>query len=126
MGRAGVTAFERIGGASTVVTIVERLYERLLADPALAPYFRATRMPIQRDKLVGMLTQALGGPRSPWMTGMVEAHRGRGITHEHYDLMTRHLFDVLQELEVPASEVRHVAHWMSASREAVVEDPTAH
>ena len=119
-GRGG-TAFERIGGASAVLTVVERLYARVGADPALAPYFRATNMPQQRDKLVGMVSEALGGPRSPWMTGLVQAHRGRGITHEHFDLMVGHLLAVLDELDLPPREVRLVARWLAAARDAVVE-----
>jgi hemoglobin len=123
--RSGGTAYERIGGASAVLTVVERLYDRALADPALAPYFHDTRMSLQRDKLVGMLTEALGGPRSPWLAGMVQAHRGRGITHAHFDRMASYLFDVLQELEVEQGEVRQVARWLSTSRAAVVDDTSA-
>ena len=122
MWRRGGTAFERIGGVTTVVTVVERLYERVGQDPALAPYFHDTNMPVQRDKLVAMVSEALGGPRSPWRTGLVEAHRGRHVTHEHFEQMAAHLLDVLRELDVPRREVRAVARWLAASRPAVVEE----
>ncbi len=123
MRRRGGTAFERIGGTSAVVTAVERLYSRALADPELAPYFHRTNMPMQRDRLVGMVSEALGGPRSPWMTGLVAAHQGRGITHDHFDRMAGHLLAILRELDLPRREVRQVARWLSTSRAAVVQDP---
>jgi hemoglobin len=121
--RRGGTAFERIGGASAVVTAVELLYQRAQADAELAPYFHDTSMPLQRDKLVGMVSEALGGPRTPWMTGLVEAHKGRGITHDHFDTMTSYLLGVLSELGVAKREIRLVARWLAATRPAVVEDP---
>lgn len=125
MWRRGGSAFDRIGGTTAVLTAVEMLYQRAEADPELAPYFHDTSMPLQRDKLVGMVSEALGGPRSPWMTGLVEAHRGRGITHEHFDRMTAYLLGVLDELGVGRREVRLVARWLATSRAAVVEERSA-
>jgi hemoglobin len=122
VGRQGRTAFERIGGHATVHAVVERLYERVLADPQLAPYFRRTSIPVQRDKLAGMVTEALGGPRSPWMTGLVEAHQGRGISHDDFERMSSHLLGALRDLEVPRREERVVARWLASTRWSVVDD----
>ena len=123
MGGRGGTAFERIGGVSAVVAVVERLYERVARDPDLAPYFHTTNMPVQRDKLAGMVAEALGGPRSPWLTGLVEAHHGLEVTDEHYTRMSAHLMGVLEELEVASGEQHLVAQWLAAGRWAVVGGP---
>ena len=38
------TDYERIGGAPAVSAVVNRFYEAVLADPALAPYFTGVEM----------------------------------------------------------------------------------
>ena len=121
MAQTGGTAYQRLGGRAIVVLAVERLYERVLADPALAPYFETTSVPAQRDKLAAVLIEGLGGPRSPFATRMVEAHTGRGISDEEFDLMVRHLLEVLRGLDVPDREVKQVARWLSSSRASVVD-----
>ncbi len=120
--RQGQSAFERVGGASGVLAVVERHYERVLADPGLAPYFHGTNLPVQRDKLVALLTEALGGPRSPWPTGLVEAHQGRGITDREFEQMSSHLLAAFDEAGVAPRELRFVARWLASTRWAVVDD----
>jgi hemoglobin len=39
-----VSVFERIGGTAAVVRLVSQFYDRVMTDPALAPYFDGVAM----------------------------------------------------------------------------------
>jgi hemoglobin len=119
------SAFDRLGGADAIAAIVDELYDRAQEDPELAPYFHTTDMAVQRGKLAEMLGEALGGPKAPWLLGLAEAHRGRGITNRHFSLLAAHLIDVLLERHVDPDEVDAVMSWVARGREAVVDDPEA-
>jgi truncated hemoglobin YjbI len=116
------TLFDRLGGAPVIADIVTKLYERSGADPELAPYFHTADMVEQRRKLSEMIGEALGGPAAPWLLGLEEAHRGRGVSHRHFSLLASHLLDLLEELRIDADEADVVMNWFARGREAVVED----
>jgi len=116
------TVFDRLGGASAIDGIVDELYRRARADEELAPYFHRTDMEVQRRKLGEMLGEALGGPEAPWLLGLHDAHRGRGITNRHFSLLASHLIDVLLDNDVQPDEVDAMMSWFARGREAVVED----
>lgn len=116
--------YSRLGGEPTVRGVVEELYRRAHADDELAPYFHATDMAVQRQKLVEMIGDVLGGPPAPWLLGLREAHAGRNITHRHFSLMASHLVDILVELGVDADETNTITQWFASGRAAVVDEPT--
>jgi hemoglobin len=117
------TLFDRIGGAAAIAQIVTELYERTRADPELGPYFHTTDIEVQRRKLSEMIGEALGGPQAPWLLGLEEAHRGRGVSHRHFSLLAAHLIDILTDFEVDPEETDVVMNWVAQGRDAVVEDP---
>lgn len=117
------TLFDRIGGAAAIAGIVTELYERTRADPELGPYFHTTDIDVQRRKLSEMIGEALGGPEAPWLLGLSDAHRGRGVSHRHFSLLAAHLIDILTELQVDPDEADAVMNWVAQGRDAVVEEP---
>lgn len=116
------TVFDRIGGAAAIAGIVAELYERTRTDPELGPYFHTTDIEVQRRKLTEMIGEALGGPDAPWLLGLEEAHRGRGVSHRHFSLLAAHLIDILTELEVNPDEADVVMNWVAQGRDSVVEE----
>ena len=117
------TVFDRIGGAAAIAQVVTELYERTRADPELGPYFHTTDIGTQRRKLSEMIGASLGGPEAPWLLGLEDAHRGRGVSHRHFSLLAAHLIDILNEFDVNADEADVVMNWVAQGRDAVVEDP---
>jgi hemoglobin len=115
--------FDRLGGAAAIAAIVTSLYERVQADPELAPYFHRTEMEPQRRKLAEMIGEALGGPSAPWLLDLDTAHRGRGVTHRHFSLLAAHLMDILIDADVDPDEANGVMNWFASARDAVVEEP---
>lgn len=115
------TPLDRIGGPEAVRAVVDELYRRAGTDPELADYFHTTDMDEQRRRLRDMVTGALGGPPTPWLMGLDQAHQGRGITHRHFSLMAAHLIDVLDDVGVGPDEADLLTEWFAAGRAAVVE-----
>ncbi|MEZ5304851.1 MAG: group 1 truncated hemoglobin, partial [Verrucomicrobiales bacterium] len=66
--------FDKIGGAPAVARLVESFYARVMADPALKPFFEHASV----ENLIAMqrefFTAALGGPGE---------YRGKSLAHAH-------------------------------------------
>lgn len=115
------TPFARLGGVGGVRLVVDELYRRAAEDPELAGYFHTTDMETQRSRLTDMIGEAMGGPPAPWLKGLAEAHRGRGITHRHFSLMAAHLIDALEHHGIDPDEADLLTAWFAQGREAVVD-----
>ena len=88
--------YERVGGAETVSALVERFYERVLADPELAPFFGKTNVRKLRTMQREFFSVALGGPVTYFGKPLAYAHRGRGIERRHFQRFTDHLLATLE------------------------------
>lgn len=117
------SAYDRLGGEPAIAAVVDELYRRAIADEELGQYFHSTNLDAQRLKLTEMIAEALGGPTAPWLSGLREAHSGRGVTHRHFSLMAAHLIDVLGEHGVDEEEQNTLMNWIAAGRDAVVAEP---
>jgi hemoglobin len=78
--------------------VVEQFYARVLADDELSPYFTGSDVDAVKRHQVLLLSQVLGGPSEYDGRELGEAHRGLGITSEHYDKVVGYLVAVLTEL----------------------------
>ena len=89
------TLYERIGGAEAIATMVDSFYDKVIADPALKPYFDH----VATDKLRRMQTEffsaALDGPIRYTGRPVIHAHHGRHITRQHFQAFVEHLFETL-------------------------------
>jgi hemoglobin len=94
--------YERIGGHEALMVVVDDFYSRVLADPALAPFFTGVNMSRLKEKQIEFFAAALGGPDRYTGQSMREAHRGRGIGQTEFDLVAKHLSDSLAGAGVPA------------------------
>ena len=92
-----VSLFDRIGGAGGVATLVRDFYSRVLADPALRPYFNGVAMDKLKRMQFEFFSAALGGPVYYSGLPVVHAHQGRGITRHHFQAFVEHLFETLKD-----------------------------
>src|SRR6266568_3370260 len=113
-------ADEAIGGRAAVVAAVEGLCGRLLADPALSPFFPAGFGPRHRAYLVTVLGEALGGPERYRGRSIADAHRGLGISDAQFDRTAAHLSATLDELGVPGHLGERIVGIVAGLRPAVV------
>lgn len=93
--------YEQVGGQDALVVVVDDLYRRILADGELAEFFSGANMPRLKGKQVEFFAAALGGPDEYSGQSMRQAHRGRSIGQQHFNLVAGHLTDALLAAGVP-------------------------
>ena len=90
--------YDRVGGTPAIREVVEQFYARVLDDDELAPYFADADVSQVKRHQVLLLSQVLGGPAEYDGRDLGEAHRGLGITSDHYDKVVGYLVAVLTDL----------------------------
>ncbi len=97
--------FERLGGASGVAGIVNEMYDRVLADPELAPFFSEASMDRLRTMQYHFLASAFDGPVEYSGAELTAIHANRGIKAKHFATFCGHFADVLEERGVAPRDV---------------------
>lgn len=90
--------YEGLGGAAGLRAAVTIFYERVLADPELAPLFAGVDLERLRAHQQSFLAAALGGPELFTGRPLDLAHAGLGITDAQFDLVVGHLAATLGDL----------------------------
>jgi hemoglobin len=115
--------YERIGGDEALIVVVDDFYSRVMADPALAPFFTGANLSRLKGKQVEFFAAALGGPDEYAGRSMTDAHRGRGIGQTEFDLVAKHLGDSLAGAGVPADTAGEIIATIAPlSREIVSQN----
>ena len=113
--------YDEIGGKAAVAAAVDVFYDRVLADPVLAPYFGATDMRRQQAHMRAFIAAALGGPELYAGRDMGAAHAGLGVTHEAFDRVVAHLVATLTQLGVAPPTIAAIGEALAPLRASVVE-----
>jgi methyl-accepting chemotaxis protein len=119
------TLYEQVGGDDAVSLAVELFYDKVLADPTLAPYFAGTRMGQLKDRQTRFLSAALGGPKPYRGRDMREVHAGMGITQDQYDRVTGHLVAALTDLGIDDVTICGVVSVVAPLAPSIVSNPTS-
>jgi hemoglobin len=117
------TDYERVGGAEPIRHVVERFYQLVLGDPALAGYFGGVDMARLKRHQALLIAQVLGGPAEYDGRELVDAHRGKGITKTDFDRVVVHLATALAEAGVPIDIIDRVHDALGGTQAAIVEVP---
>ena len=115
------TLYDRVGGALAVEAAVRGMYDRILADPELAPFFARTNMEHLVRRQSAFVGSALGGPEVYTGRDMVAAHRRHAIGHHHFDLVAGHLIATLGELGVDDRLTAEIVAVVAPLRSDVVQ-----
>jgi len=105
---AGVSIYDAIGGQAALMAVVDDFYDRVLGDPDLVAYFAGTNMNRLKERQVQFFAAALGGPEPYTGVSMREAHRGRGIGQQQFDLVAGHLVASLAAAGVPGGTITNI------------------
>lgn len=120
MNAASQSIYESLGAEVGIRRVVDEFYERLTADPELAPYFAGSDMPTLRRHQVAMLSSATGGPKQYTGSDMATAHAGLNISVEHFDRVVAHLVDTLADLDVDQDDIEQVGAVLTPLRPVIV------
>ncbi|GAA1658561.1 group I truncated hemoglobin [Fodinicola feengrottensis] len=93
--------YQAIGGDPALVAVVDDFYARVMADPKLAGFFAGINLKRLKGMQVEFFAAALGGPLPYAGRSMSDAHTGRGISMEHFNMVAGHLGDSLAAAGVP-------------------------
>lgn len=112
-----LSAFDRVGGAPAVKAVVDRFYERVLADDTLARYFTdldASGMTQLKRHQVTMISQVLGGPREYSGRELADVHRPLSIPPVRYRRVSHLLVGTLWEFDVPEDIIFEVSELLAS------------
>ena len=88
--------FDRLGGALGLAKVIDEMYQRVLNDPELAPFFENLSMDRLRHMQYQFIASALDGPVVYTGAELNSIHRGRGITGHHFALFCGHFADAIE------------------------------
>lgn len=124
------TAYERIGGADALDTVVEQFFVRVLAEPGLRRFFvhesdgvAVPRTDLERLKghFSRLVATLLGAPVAYSGRNVAEAHRGLRITGGDYDQASDLFLGTLCDNDVPDDVIAVVAEKLDALKPLIVE-----
>ncbi len=97
--------FDRLGGAVGVADVVRDMYERILSDPELAPFFEKVSMDRLHRMQFEFMASALDGPIEYTGAELTSIHRGRGITAHHFARFCGHFADAVEAHGATARDI---------------------
>src|SRR5260370_9705499 len=106
------TLYERVGGQSAVAAVVNLLYDRIIKDPLLLPFFDGIDVRRQKSKQVAFLSTVFGGPTRYSGGDLRQAHGHlvpRGLSDQHFDAIAGHLQPTLEELSPTTLVLENIA-----------------
>jgi hemoglobin len=114
------TVYDQIGGKDAVSAAVDSLYDRLLADPELAPRFEGTDMTRQKAHMRAFMASAIGGHEIYSGRDVRTAHASLRITAREFDRVVDHLVSTLVSLSVPISLIEAIGAKLAPLRAQIV------
>lgn len=115
--------FEKYGGFSTVSKIVLTLYDRLLEDDDVGPFFDDVDLSRLIDHQTKFVSSLMGGPASFSDDHIERAHRGMQIEDHQFDRLKEIVTEVLTDFEVEAPDIETIVGAFEARREILIEKP---
>ena len=116
--------YAKLGGKSAIEAVVNAFYDRVLADPELAPFFAETNMAWLKSRQVQFFTQSLGGPALYRGRAMQPAHAHLAIEDRHFALTVKHLVATLEALRVPKPLIEEVGALLAPLKADIVNPGT--
>jgi hemoglobin len=115
-----MSIYDSIGGAPAVQAAVEDFYDRVLADPSLAPFFVDTDLGRLKSHQRSFIAAAIGGSEIYAGRDMAAAHAGLNITDADFDAVVGHLVETLTGLGVPAETIGQIGGALAPLRRDIV------
>lgn len=114
------TLFEKYGGFAKISRIVLSLYDRIIEDETIGPYFDDVDMARIVDHQTKFLSSLLGGPASFSDEQIQKVHKHLAIRSDHFDVLKRLLEETLRAHRMAAEDVAVVLEAIEARRALIV------
>ena len=116
------TLYEKYGGFSTISKVVMSLYDKLLDDDDVGPFFDDVDMANLIDHQTKFVASLMGGPASFTDTHIASAHKHLTINPHHFDRLKELVQETLDEFDVEAEDTQAVLDAFEARRALLVTD----
>ena len=119
-----INLYDAIGGQPVVAAVVEEFYQRMLADPGLAPFFSGvplSRLIAHQNAFLAKLLKGKPTTSEP----LRAAHRDRGITDRHFDRVAQHMIETFRSLGASETLIGQVSERIWALREDITDEIAA-
>ncbi len=115
--------FNRIGGEGAVSATVAKLYQKVLDDEFLAPYFDDIDIDRLRRSQSAFVTMAFGGPNNYNGQNLRRAHARlveNGLSDDHFDAVAFHLKAAMEELNVANDLIDEAMETVETTRDDIL------
>ncbi len=112
--------FDRVGGAEVVYKLVNAMYEGVLADPELKPFFEHVQLERLRKMQFEFMAAAFDGPVSYSGAELQAVHAGRGITAHHFAKFVGHLATAMEAEGIESTIVDEMLGRLAMHRDRIV------
>lgn len=122
------TLYERIGGEGAVKATVIKMYDKILDDPILAPFFENVDVETLRRSQTAFVTYAFGGPNHYTGRTLRHAHQdavAHGLSGKHFDAVATHLKTAMEELNVPSELIGEALSIVASTKGDVLGQTTS-
>lgn len=132
--------YKRIGGDEAVRAAVNKMYDKILVDAELAPFFEHVNVATLRHSQTAFVIFAFGGYNEPHHSSdlnvgkrnILDKYTGvnlravhtravaQGLSDRHFDLVAGHLEQSMRELGVAEELIAEAMAIVGSTREAVL------
>lgn len=115
--------YERVGGEESVRLLVLKMYEKVLQDDLLSPFFENIDVDRLRASQNAFIKMALGGPHQYTGKSLENAHRAlveRGLDDMHFNAVKRHMHLSMKELGVANDLIDEAMNIVESTRDDVL------
>ena len=112
---------EAVGGEAALAGSVDKFFARVTADPLLRLYFEDANLAALKPRFAKYLLYALGGGPAYEGRGIYEAHVGRQINDEAFDLFLQYLRETLLDAGVTPSVVDELIGKLTPLKNQIVD-----
>jgi methyl-accepting chemotaxis protein len=113
------SVYAQLGGKANIAAIVDRFYEKMLADPDIRPALAKANLASLKQRQAQFLTQALGGPAEAKNRVTAPAHAHLLTQVRHVERATTHLALALSEMNMAPDLVDAVMERAAYESEAL-------
>lgn len=114
--------YTRLGGRDGIDRLISGFYERVQADPNLAPFFVDADMGHLLAMQHEFVAAALGGPEEVAPSTIQHAHHGRGIKARHFVRFLDHFLESLSGAGLTQDEIDRVLDRMAVAAPDVIDE----
>ncbi|MCU4925885.1 group 1 truncated hemoglobin [Halobacteria archaeon AArc-dxtr1] len=115
--------YERLGRNDGVGTVVDRFYEKVLADDSLEHFFEDVDMQAQRAHQTQFISAVAGGPVEYDGEEMDAAHDHLEITPDDFEAIATYLAETLVEFDVDPEDREAVLEAVASYEDEIVTQP---